>query len=127
MLKNFPQSFWEFPKIFAYYAIHASHYAIITVNVETFAGLNIHSFSPMKFSREYFCGALASSVYYSTIAKYSQKNFRGTFKNHENHKRLAQQIFPYIWYSPIWTTLMYKYYCLNILLEYLRYKNSENK
>ena len=45
-----------------------------TVNVERFAGLNIHSFSPIiNFLREYFCGALASSVYYYlTITKYSQ-------------------------------------------------------
>ena len=54
---------------------------LITVNEERFAGLNIHDFSPMKFSREYFHGALASSVYYLTKAKYSRKNFRGTLKN----------------------------------------------
>ena len=29
-----------------------------------FAGLNIHSFSHMKFSWKYFSSALASSVYY---------------------------------------------------------------
>ena len=52
-----------------------------TMNMERFAGLNIHGFSPMKFSWEYFCGTLASSVYYYlTITKYSQENFRGTAK-----------------------------------------------
>ena len=34
-----------------------------TVNVERFAELNIYGFSTMKFSREYFCGALASGVF----------------------------------------------------------------
>ena len=68
-----------------------------TVNGERFAGLNICGFSPMKFSQEYFCGALASSVYYLTIAKYSWKNFCGTLKKCENHKRLAQQTFPRLW------------------------------
>ena len=46
-----------------------------------------------SFSWEYFCSALASSVYYSTIAKYSQENFRGTLKNSENHDSSDQQIF----------------------------------
>ena len=51
-----------------------------TVNMERFTGLNIRSFSPVKFSRKYFCDALASSVYYLTIAKYSQENFHSTLK-----------------------------------------------
>ena len=48
-------------------------------------------FSPMKFSRKYFHGALASGVYYLNLAlaKYSQENFNGILKN---HKSLAQQI-----------------------------------
>ena len=55
--------------------------SLITVNGERFAGLSIRDFSPMRFSREYFHGALASSVYYLTKAKYSQENFRGILKN----------------------------------------------
>ena len=53
-----------------------------------FAGLNIHGFSPMKYSREYLCGVLASSLYYLTIAKYSRENFCGTLKNRKNHESL---------------------------------------
>ena len=47
-----------------------------------------------SFSQGYFHGALASNVYCWTIAKYSQENFCGTLKNHENRKSLAQWIFP---------------------------------
>ena len=39
-----------------------------TVNGERFAGLGIRGFGPLKLSREYFCGALAISVYFLTIA-----------------------------------------------------------
>ena len=45
------------------------------------------------FLRKYPCGALASSVYYLTIAKYSRENFHGTLTNRENHESLAHQIF----------------------------------
>ena len=65
-----------------------------TINVERFAGLNIHSFGPIKFFTEILCGALASSVYYLTIAKYSQENFCGTLKIHKKRESLAQWIFP---------------------------------
>ena len=68
--------------------------------MERFAGLNIRGLSPMKafvgiLLWEYFCGALASSVYYLIIAKYSQENFRNTLKN---CKSLARQIFPCLQY-----------------------------
>ena len=46
-----------------------------TVNVERFAGLNIHGFSPMKFLWKYFHGALATSVYCLSIAKIHGKTF----------------------------------------------------
>ena len=59
---------------------------VSTVDVERFAGLNIRGFSPMKFSQKYFRGALASSVYYLSIAKNSQENFCGKLKNCENHE-----------------------------------------
>ena len=49
-----------------------------TVNGERFAELNICG---MKFSWEYFCIALASSVYCLAIAKYSQENVCSTLKN----------------------------------------------
>ena len=52
-----------------------------TVNRERFAGLNICGFNPMKFSWEYLCSALASSVYCLTIAKNSRENFHNTLKN----------------------------------------------
>ena len=65
-------------------------YKLYTVNVERFAGLSC-GFSTMKFfSQEFFRGALASSVYYSTITKYLWENFRSTLKNCENCKTLAQ-------------------------------------
>ena len=35
-----------------------------TINVERFAGLNIHGFSPMKFSQKHFHRALGRSGYY---------------------------------------------------------------
>ena len=60
---------------------------VYTVNVERFTGLNIHGFSPMRSLWEYFCGALASSVYYSTIAK---ENFHSTLTNHGNRESLVQ-------------------------------------
>ena len=44
----------------------------------------------MKFFMGIFCGALASSAYYLTIAKYSRENFRSTLKNHKNCESLAQ-------------------------------------
>ena len=76
---------------------HALQY---TVNEERFAGPNIHGFSPMNFFMEILCDALASSVYYFTIAKYSQEKFHSTLKY---CKGLAQRIFPllqYIAYLP---------------------------
>ena len=54
--------------------------------------------SPINFSWEYFCGALARGVDYLTIAKYSWENFCSNLKNHENRKSLAQRIFPNFWY-----------------------------
>ena len=70
-----------------------------TVDVERFAGLKICGFSPMKiFWQEYFCGALASGVYYLTIAQYSQENSHGTLTNRENCKNLAQRVFPHLQY-----------------------------
>ena len=77
--------------LFQGWMTHIVNFCCYTINVGRFTGLNICSFSPMKFLREDFCGPLASSVYYLTIAKYSQKNFRGTLKNCES---LAQQNFP---------------------------------
>ena len=53
----------------------------------------------MKFSWKYFCGALATSVYYLPIAKNSQENFCGTLKTRENRESLAQQIFPRLRYA----------------------------
>ena len=44
-------------------------------------------------SQKYFHGALASSVYCLTVAKYSQENLHSTFKNCENHENLAQRVF----------------------------------
>ena len=61
------------------------------------AGLNIHGFSPLKFSWKSFCDALASSAYYLTIAKYTQEPFCNAVKNHKNCKSLAQQIVPHSW------------------------------
>ena len=65
-----------------------------TVNVKRFAGLNICSFSPRSFARKYFRGASTTSVYYLTLAKYSQKTLTVLLKNHEYCKSFAQQIFP---------------------------------
>ena len=58
-----------------------------TENVERFTGLNICSFSPMKFFAEIFHSALATSVYYLPITKNSRENLCGTLKN---RKSLAQ-------------------------------------
>ena len=33
-LKTLPKCFWEFPKIFTYYALHASYYACIMFQYE---------------------------------------------------------------------------------------------
>ena len=43
--------------------LHCKYYNyVLCINVQRFARLNIRSFSPMKFSREYFCSTLASSA-----------------------------------------------------------------
>ena len=42
---------------------------ITTVNAKRFTGLNIHGFSPMKFFTGILFDALASSIYFLTIAK----------------------------------------------------------
>ena len=47
-------------------------------------------FQPYEDFHRNICCSLASSIYYLTIAKYPQENFRGTLKNHENHGSLAQ-------------------------------------
>ena len=87
-----------------------------TISGGRFAGLNIHSFTPMKFSGEYFCSALASSVYYLTIAQYSWENFRGTLKNCENGGSLAQWIFPFNGISDFWHQFLHNYiYKYNII------------
>ena len=67
--------------------------------MERFAGLKICGFSSMKiFWQEYFRGALASSVYYLTIAQYSQENSHGTLTNRDNCENLAQRGFPHLQY-----------------------------
>ena len=52
----------------------------------------------MNFLQEYFRSALASSVHYLTIAKYSRENFHDILKNHEKSESLAQLIFPRLRY-----------------------------
>ena len=61
-----------------------------TVNVERFAGLNIHGFQHYKRLWEYFPDPLGNIVFY-TIAKYSQENFHSTLKYCGNHKSLLAQ------------------------------------
>ena len=51
-------------KLHSYIANCINNCSYNTVDVERFAGLNIRGFSPIKFLRKYFCGALATSVYY---------------------------------------------------------------
>ena len=68
-----------------------------TVNVEIFAGLNIHGFSPMKFFMEIISQCIGHHcLLFTYIAKNSQENFHGTLKNHES---LAQQIFLHLLYA----------------------------
>ena len=55
----------------------------------------------MIFLWKYFHSALATSVYYLPIAKNSWENFRGTLKNRESCKSLAQRIFPFLRYFVI--------------------------
>ena len=69
-----------------------------TVNGEKFAGLNIHSFSPMEFFVGILSWCLGQKCLLFNITKYSQENFRGTLKNCENRGSLAQQIFPRLRY-----------------------------
>ena len=84
------------------------HVTCNTVDMERFAGLNIHGFSPMKFLRKYFCGALATSVHYLPIAKNSRENFRSKLKN---RKSLAQRLFPHLQYYSITCESHYKEKC----------------
>ena len=60
----------------------------ITIDVETFAGLNISGFSPMKFFAEIlsWCTDHQYSLLTVPIGKNSQENFRSKLKNHEKHK-----------------------------------------
>ena len=67
-----------------------------TVNMEKFTGLNIHGFRPIKIFAGILSRCHGQHVYYLTIAKYSQENFRSTLKNRES---LAQQIFPRLRYT----------------------------
>ena len=67
--------------------------------LERFPGLNICSFSRMKFVTGILLQYLASSVSYLTIAMYSWEDFHITLKNHKNHKSLAQWIFPRLQYT----------------------------
>ena len=59
-----------------------------TIDVEIFAGLNIHGFSPIKVFAEIFLCCLGHDCsLFSAIKErclYSQKNFHGTFENREN-------------------------------------------
>ena len=61
--------------------------------MERFAGLNICSFSPMKFFMEVLLQCLDNQY---LLPKYSRKDSHGTL---ENRKSLAQQIFPRFQYS----------------------------
>ena len=66
-----------------------------TIDVERFAGLNICSFSPMKFLRKYFHGALATSVHYLPIAKNSQENFHSKLKTRKPQKFSPANLSPF--------------------------------
>ena len=67
---------------------------IHTVDVEKFAGLNIHGFNPTEVFMEVRLHYFGQKRLLFSIIKerclYSQKNFHGTLDNHEKRKSLAQ-------------------------------------
>ena len=68
-------------------------YMIYTVNMERFAGLNIHGFSPMKVFAAILLWCLGQQcVYYLTIVKYSWEQVLL-----KTVKVLAQRIFQHLW------------------------------
>ena len=75
--------------------IHRFSSSGITVAMERVAGLNIRGFSPMKFSRKYFRGALATSVHYLPIAKSSWENFYGKHKTAKTRKFSPANLSPF--------------------------------
>ena len=77
-----------------------------TVDVERFTGLNIHSFSPMKFFAEILSQCISHQClyYYLPIAKNSQENFCGTLKNRKN---LPSESFPVYSITSLSTTSKY--------------------
>ena len=82
--------------------IHTYPQLSYAVDGETFAGLNICSFSVIKVSKEILLCCLGHKCQlFSTIKERhlnSRKNSHGTPENHEKHKSLAQQIFPCLRY-----------------------------
>ena len=79
---------------------------LYTVDVETFAGLNVHGFSFIKVFAEILLRCLGQRYSLFSIIKerclYSWKNFSSTLENYEKCKSLAQRIFPCLRYT-VWT------------------------
>ena len=79
---------------------------LYTVDVERFAGLNVHGFSYIKIFMEILLRCLSQKYSLFSIIKerclYSWKNFSSTLENYEKCKSLAQWIFPCLRYT-VWT------------------------
>ena len=73
-----------------------------TVDMEKFAGLNTHGFNSIEVLSEILLHCLGQKCLLFSIIKerclHLQKNFCGTLENCENHKNLAQRIFPCLQY-----------------------------
>ena len=72
-----------------------------TVDVERFSGLNVRSVNPIEVSAKILLCCLGQKCLLFSVIKerclYSRKHFHGTIENCENHKSLAQRIFPFLW------------------------------
>ena len=74
------------------------HIPTYIVDVERFAGLNIHSFNPIEVFVFTFPWSEVLIINYRK-ALISQRNFHKTPKNYKNYKSLAQWIFPHLLYT----------------------------
>ena len=72
------------------------------MDVERFAGLNVHDFSLIKVFAEILSLCLGQKYLLFSVIKerhlYSWKNFHGTLENCEKCESVAQQIFPRLRY-----------------------------
>ena len=70
------------------------HWQLLIIDVERFAGLNVHGFNLIEIFTEILLCCLDQKCLLFSIIKekclYSQKNFCGSPENHKYHETLAK-------------------------------------